>query len=176
MLKINSITLAILSVLVISPVWGETETFDTHFMFGGLKGEKVSRYQIDGDKPMPGLYDMDVYLNNQWRGRYELNIQDDPDDTCLSIAQLHQIGIKSDGLQVDKKVDCVSLRAAVQGGDISYDISQFALNLTVPHAYVNEYEPGYMLPETWDRGINALYMPVSITVIIKVVVMMKAAT
>ncbi|HEJ0180335.1 TPA: fimbrial biogenesis outer membrane usher protein [Citrobacter koseri] len=158
MLKINSITLAILSVLVISPVWGETETFDTHFMFGGLKGEKVSRYQIDGDKPMPGLYDMDVYLNNQWRGRYELNIQNDPDDTCLSIAQLHQIGIKSDGLQVDKKVDCVSLRDAVQGGDISYDISQFALNLTVPHAYVNEYEPGYMLPETWDLGINALYM------------------
>ena len=55
MSKINSITLAILSVLATSSsVWAEEETFDTHFMIGGLNGEKISRYLIDGDKPMPG--------------------------------------------------------------------------------------------------------------------------
>lgn len=40
MSKINSITLAILSVLATSSVWAEEETFDTHFMIGGLNGEK----------------------------------------------------------------------------------------------------------------------------------------
>lgn len=157
MSKINSITLAILSVLATSSAWAEEETFDTHFMIGGLNGEKISRYQIDGDKPMPGVYQMDIYLNNQWRGHYDINIKDDPDATCLSWAQLQQIGIRTEGIKADKRVDCVPLRAAVQGGSVGYDIGQFILNLTVPQAWVNEYEPGYMTPDTWDRGINAFY-------------------
>lgn len=157
MLKINSITLAILSVLATSSAWAEEETFDTHFMIGGLNGEKISRYQIDGDKPMPGVYQMDVYLNNQWRGHYDINIKDDPDATCLAWAQLQQIGIRTEGIKANKNVECVPLRAAVQGGSVGYDIGQFILNLTVPQAWVNEYEPGYMTPDTWDRGINAFY-------------------
>ncbi len=40
MSKLNSITLAILSVLATSSAWAEDETFDTHFMIGGLNGEK----------------------------------------------------------------------------------------------------------------------------------------
>lgn len=84
MSKINSITLAILSVLTNPAVWAEEESFDTHFMIGGLNGEKISHYQIDGDKPMPGMYEMDVYLNKQWRGHYDINIKADPEMTCLS--------------------------------------------------------------------------------------------
>lgn len=137
--------------------WAEEESFDTHFMIGGLNGEKISHYQIDGDKPMPGMYEMDVYLNKQWRGHYDINIKADPEMTCLSWVQLQQIGIRTEGIKADKNEDCVPLRAAVQGGSIGYDIGQFVLNLNVPQAYVNEYESGYMPPETWERGINAFY-------------------
>lgn len=157
MSKINSITLAILSVLTNPAVWAEEESFDTHFMIGGLNGEKISHYQIDGDKPMPGMYEMDVYLNKQWRGHYDINIKADPEMTCLSWVQLQQIGIRTEGIKADKNEGCVPLRAAVQGGSIGYDIGQFVLNLNVPQAYVNEYESGYMPPETWERGINAFY-------------------
>ncbi|HHL2826250.1 TPA: fimbrial biogenesis outer membrane usher protein [Citrobacter murliniae] len=157
MSKINSITLAILSVLTNPAAWAEEESFDTHFMIGGLNGEKISHYQIDGDKPMPGMYEMDLYLNKQWRGHYDINIKADPEMTCLSWVQLQQIGIRTEGIKADKNEDCVPLRAAVQGGSIGYDIGQFVLNLNVPQAYVNEYESGYMPPETWERGINAFY-------------------
>ncbi|MFT0698058.1 fimbrial biogenesis outer membrane usher protein [Citrobacter meridianamericanus] len=158
MLKINSITLAILSVLTASSsAWAEEETFDTHFMIGGLNGEKISRYQIDGDKPMPGMYEMDVYVNNHWRGHYNIDIESDPDAACLSWAQLQKIGIRTEGIKADKTVECVPLRAAVQGGSVGYDIGQFILNLSVPHAYVLEHESGYMSPETWERGVNAFY-------------------
>ena len=157
MSKINSITLAILSVLATSSAWAEEDTFDTHFMIGGLNGEKISRYQIDDGKPMPGIYEMDIYLNNQWRGRYDINIKADPDATCLPLAQLQQIGIRTENIKTDKKEGCVSLRAAVQGGSVGYDIGQFILNLSVPQAYVLEYEPGYMPPEAWDRGVDAFY-------------------
>ncbi|MEI8544043.1 FimD/PapC N-terminal domain-containing protein, partial [Escherichia coli] len=110
MSKLNSITLAILSVLATSSAWAEDETFDTHFMIGGLNGEKISDYHIDSDKPMPGIYDMDVYLNNQWRGHYNVDIKDDPDATCLSWEQLKQIGILTEGINIDKSVECVPLR------------------------------------------------------------------
>ncbi|HAX9740819.1 TPA: fimbrial biogenesis outer membrane usher protein [Escherichia coli] len=157
MSKLNSITLAILSVLATSSAWAEDETFDTHFMIGGLNGEKISDYHIDSDKPMPGIYDMDVYLNNQWRGHYNVDIKDDPDATCLSWEQLKQIGILTEGINIDKSVECVPLRDAVQGGSVDYDIGHFNLKLSVPQAYVVEYERGYVPPEAWDRGINALY-------------------
>lgn len=157
MSKLNSITLAILSVLATSPAWAKDETFDTHFMIGGLNGEKISDYHIDSDKPMPGIYDMDVYLNNQWRGHYNVDIKDDPDATCLSWAQLKQIGILTERINIDKDVECVPLRDAVQGGSVDYDIGHFNLKLSVPQAYVVEHERGYVPPEAWDRGINALY-------------------
>lgn len=54
--KLNAITLSLFAALLTSPAWAEEETFDTNFMFGGLKGEKVSRYQIDSTKPMAGVY------------------------------------------------------------------------------------------------------------------------
>ncbi len=72
-------------------------------MIGGLNGEKISDYHIDSDKPMPGIYDMDVYLNNQWRGHYNVDIKDDPDATCLSLEQLKQIGILTEGINIDKR-------------------------------------------------------------------------
>ncbi|EPN8945579.1 fimbria/pilus outer membrane usher protein, partial [Escherichia coli] len=112
---------------------------------------------IDSDKPMPGIYAMDVYLNNQWRGHYDIDIKDDPNATCLSMEQLKQIGILTEGISIDKGVECVPLRDAVQGGSVDYDIGHFNLKLSVPQAYVLEYEHGYVPPEAWDRGINALY-------------------
>lgn len=178
MSKLNSITLAILSVLATSSAWAEDETFDTHFMIGGLNGEKISDYHIDSDKPMPGIYDMDVYLNNQWRGHYNVDIKDDPDATCLSWEQLKQIGILTEGINIDKSVECVPLRDAVQGGSVDYDIGHFNLKLSVPQAYVVEYERGYVPPEAWDRGLThyiRLIMPVSITVIISTEEIIKVA-
>ncbi|BEB88149.1 fimbrial biogenesis outer membrane usher protein [Escherichia coli] len=157
MSKFNSITLAILSVLATSHTWAKGETFNTNFMIGGLNGEKISNYHIDSDKPMPGIYAMDVYLNNQWRGHYDIDIKDDPNATCLSMEQLKQIGILTEGISIDKGVECVPLRDAVQGGSVDYDIGHFNLKLSVPQAYVLEYEHGYVPPEAWDRGINALY-------------------
>lgn len=157
MLKINAITLALFALLGPVRAWADVESFDTHFMVGGLKGEKISDYQIDSDKPMPGDYEMDVYLNNEWRGHYEITVPEDIDQTCLTREQIENIGIKLDKLSLDKSVECVPLNTVVQGGSVAFDTGQFILNLSVPQIYVVEYEKGYMPPETWDRGINAFY-------------------
>lgn len=155
--KFNALTLAVLTALLISPARAEEETFDTHFMFGGLKGEKVSRYQIDSTKPMAGNYEMDIYVNKEWRGTWDITIQDDPADTCISAERIASLGIKFTQPAAEQENRCIPLQSVVQGGSVTYDTSTFNLYLTVPQAYVLEYEAGYAPPETWDRGINAFY-------------------
>ncbi len=157
MYKINLITMGIVSSLLLHILSAHAETFDTHFLHGGLKGIKTSDLALDGDKPLPGAYDLDIYLNDEWRGRYSLVVTEDPQQTCLPLSQIEQIGIKTDAFKNLKTDDCLPLNEAVQGGSVGYDISQLALKLTVPQAWVNAHERGYMPPEAWDRGINALY-------------------
>ncbi|MES0265686.1 fimbrial biogenesis outer membrane usher protein [Citrobacter sedlakii] len=155
--KFNTITLSILSALLISPAWAEEESFDTHFMFGGIKGEKVSRYQIDSNKPMAGVYEMDVYVNKEWRGTYNIDIQDKTENTCIHRELIASLGIKYPSPVEILRNDCVPLNSVVQGGSVFYDTGSFNLYLSVPQAFVLEYEAGYSPPETWDRGINAFY-------------------
>ncbi|STQ58755.1 fimbrial outer membrane usher protein [Pseudescherichia vulneris] len=95
---------------------------------------------------MSGAYDLDIYLNNEWRGRYSLVVTEDPAKTCLPVFQIQQIGIKTDAFKNLKSDDCLVLNEAVQGGSVDYDISQLALKLTVPQAWVSAHERGYMPP------------------------------
>lgn len=133
------------------------ETFDTHFMMGGMKDQKLSNFHIDDKKPMPGDYELDIYVNKQWRGKYDIAVDEDPDNTCIPYAMLSKLGISTQGLEQKKPADCLALKTVVRGGSYSFDIGTFRLDLAVPQAFVNEVEAGYVSPENWDRGINAFY-------------------
>ena len=65
MLRITPLASTIFFLLFSGQLFAEEETFDTHFMMGGLKGEKVNDFRFDGEKPISGTYDLDIYLNNQ---------------------------------------------------------------------------------------------------------------
>lgn len=155
MLRMTPIASAVLLLLLGIDAHATEETFDTNFMMGGMKGEKVSDFRLDENQPLSGQYDIDIYVNKQWRGKYDIIVKDNPDDTCLSRDALTRLGINIQAL--DKKNECPSLKQAVQGGSYAWDIGTFRLDLSVPQAYVDELENGYVPPENWNRGINAFY-------------------
>ncbi|HAT8004207.1 TPA: fimbrial biogenesis outer membrane usher protein [Citrobacter koseri] len=155
MLRMTPLASAILLLLPGMSVYAAEETFDTHFMMGGMKGEKVSDFRLDDSQPLSGQYDIDIYVNQQWRGKYEVIVKDNPDDTCLSREIFTRLGINTEAL--NNAGECLLLKQAVQGGSYAWDIGTFRLNLSVPQAYVEELEQGYVPPENWDRGINAFY-------------------
>lgn len=68
------------------------ETFDTHFMIGGMRGEKVSEYRFDNKQPLPGNYELDVYVNHQWRGKQDITIPESPAKPCLPKVLLTTLG------------------------------------------------------------------------------------
>lgn len=131
------------------------ETFDTHFMIGGMRGEKVSEYRFDNKQPLPGNYELDFYVNHQWRGKKDITIPESPAKPCLPKVLLTTLGVKTDNLNTED--NCILLDEAVHGGQYQWDISEHRLNLTVPQAYINELERGYVPPESWDRGIDVFY-------------------
>lgn len=155
MLRMTPLASAILFSLWSITTYAAEETFDTNFMTGGMKGAKVSDFRIDNNHPLPGQYDIDIYVNTQWRGKYEITVKDTPDETCLPRDTISRLGINTD--EIEKTRTCLSLKQMVQGGSYSWNIGKFQLNLSVPQAYVDELENGYVPPENWNRGINALY-------------------
>ncbi|MDG0051449.1 hypothetical protein L0C93_20480, partial [Salmonella enterica subsp. enterica] len=122
-----------------------TETFDTHFMVGGMRDQKITNFHLDENKPIPGQYELDIYVNNQWRGKYDIIVADDPGSTCISTELLKNIGVISDGLQPQGATDCIALKDVVRSGGYTFNIGVFRLDLSVPQAYVNEVEAGYVL-------------------------------
>ncbi|WP_309298013.1 hypothetical protein, partial [Escherichia fergusonii] len=50
--EMKPVALAILAVLFTFQAQA-TETFDTHFLMGGMKDKKVTHFQLDPNKPIP---------------------------------------------------------------------------------------------------------------------------
>ncbi|WP_438334591.1 fimbrial biogenesis outer membrane usher protein [Edwardsiella tarda] len=131
------------------------DTFDTRFLRGNAKGSQLRHITLAANTPYPGDYQLDVLVNGEWRGQYTLTVSPHTDDTCLSSAQLHRLGVMPPTPPFD--AHCITLRQALQGGRYHFDISQLQLHLTIPQAFVINKEKGYITPESWDRGINAFF-------------------
>ncbi|WP_306823677.1 FimD/PapC N-terminal domain-containing protein, partial [Escherichia coli] len=108
--------------------------------------EKVSEYRFDNKQPLPGNYELDVYVNHQWRGKQDITIPESPAKPCLPKVLLTTLGVKTDNLNTED--NCILLDEAVHGGQYQWDISEHRLNLTIPQAYINELERGYVPPES----------------------------
>ncbi|WP_113640496.1 fimbrial biogenesis outer membrane usher protein [Escherichia albertii] len=155
MLRMTPLASAIVVLLLGIEVHATEETFDTHFMMGNMKGEQATILRLDDNQPLPGQYDIDIYVNKQWRGKYEIIVKDNQDETCLSREIVKRLGINTDNFANDQ--ECLIFKQLVQGGSYAWDIGIFRLDLTVPQAWVDELESGYVPPENWERGINAFY-------------------
>ncbi len=68
-------------------------------LWWGNERSKITNFHLDENKPIPGQYELDIYVNNQWRGKYDIIVADDPGSTCISTELLKNIGVISDGLQ-----------------------------------------------------------------------------
>lgn len=70
-----------------------------------------------------GQYDIDIYVNKQWRGKYEIIVKDNPHETCLTREIVKRLGINSDNFARENQ--CLTFEQLVQGGSYSRDIGIF---------------------------------------------------
>ena len=132
MLRMTPLASAIVALLLGIEAYAAEETFDTHFMIGGMKDQQVANIRLDDNQPLPGQYDIDIYVKKQWRGKYEIIVIDNPQETCLSREIIKRLGINTDNFASGKQ--CLTLEQLDQCGSYNRDIGEISLDFCVQKA------------------------------------------
>ena len=149
-LLVHSISLALCSF----GAYGET--FNSSLLVGNSADMDWSNNQL---VMTPGTYDLDVYVNNVWRGKFTLTVANDDrgtvhihkeDATQLSIQEL-------DDAIANAHSDMIDINTLLHGGKSKLVPGELRLDLEVPQAFVKTDSQNWVAPQKWDQGINGLY-------------------
>ncbi|MFZ6048251.1 fimbria/pilus outer membrane usher protein [Pseudomonas sp. CR3202] len=125
-------------------------------------------YFEKGSSVLPGSYSVDIYLNHELVTRQDINFA--ADATTGIVRPLIQLGLlKSLGVDVARLMrenilpvnleDAAPLdvAATIQGASVEFEVTELALMISIPQAYVRRNARGYVDPSLWDDGITALF-------------------
>ncbi|WP_240201670.1 fimbria/pilus outer membrane usher protein [Pseudomonas sp. PDNC002] len=129
---------------------------------GSVPTVDVKRFE-QGTPVEPGLYRLDVYVNDSWVGRMPIRAvakgKDEPASYCIKASQFAEMGVDVTKLPPANQMlvvgDCVSVRAAVPDGTLSVDLSDLTAHVSIPQAYLGRKVQGYVDPADWDSGVTA---------------------
>ncbi|HKM95725.1 MAG TPA: fimbria/pilus outer membrane usher protein [Buttiauxella sp.] len=123
----------------------------------------------DGEQAA-GIYRVDIVINNQLvdtrditfrmvkEGNGEAKLQ-----PCLSAGVLQSYGVKTALFpQLNADAECANL-AAIPQALAEFLFSSQKLLLSIPQAALSAQARGYVAPELWDEGINALLLNYSVS-------------
>ncbi len=155
-----------------SSVWAEDDIqFDSRFL--ELKGDTkidLKRFSSQGYVE-PGKYNLQVQLNKQpLAEEYDIYWYAGEDDAsksyaCLTPELVAQFGLKEDvakNLQWSHDAKCLK-SGQLEGMEIKADLSQSALVISLPQAYLEYTWPDWDPPSRWDDGISGIVADYSIT-------------
>ncbi|PVZ12624.1 MULTISPECIES: fimbria/pilus outer membrane usher protein [unclassified Pseudomonas] len=158
----------VLLLVVIGTAFAE-ENADLDFnptFFNDSRGRAVDVSAFrKGNPVIPGVYKVDVYLNDQWLGQEPLVAK--PSRTgggiyCFSTEQLSRWGVdwKAMAAQAPAGVgqldtQCVDFAQWPDAARLQVEISDLRADLTIAQAYLLRRSRGEVDPSRWDSGITA---------------------
>src|SRR5690242_17001450 len=139
-------------------------SFDRSLLSGaGNNTTDLSRFE-HGNVVLPGVYNLDVYLNRSWVGRKDVRFAAPSPQAsatpCLDNALFAQLALPTSrfaGLET-KLADptvCVDIAQLIPDAKMSFDMGNLRLDVSVPQAYMGHAPRGYVAPEYWDEGVVA---------------------
>jgi outer membrane usher protein len=135
------------------------EEFDTTLLVGKSAQGDISRFYRNSEIP-PGKQLVDIYVNDDWKGQFEVNIGEKNQNITIDAKDINKLGLKlsAQTKQMIEQKTTVSLDNLVN--DINYylDVNQLALNISVPQISLVKSEIGYVDPVNWDYGVPAIIL------------------
>lgn len=130
---------------------------------------------FESDSQAPGVYRVDIYLNQKLLDARDITFKakeaqgetgaKSGDGTglypCLKIKSLEAMGVNVRAIETlkDKQPDeCVDISEVIPDAQASFNFEQLRLDLSIPQAALANQVRGYIPPEQWDNGINALLL------------------
>lgn len=110
----------------------------------------------------PGNYRVDIFVNKRRVDTQDINFtlnEDDQLTPCLSVAQLKKYGVNVSAYPalVQKGSNCANLMAIDRLSTL-FDFNKQQLQIGIPQAALSNDVRGYIPPEDWDEGINAVIL------------------
>ena len=123
----------------------------------------LSRFEKKNSQA-PGKYLVDLYLNDVQLSTEDVNFVASPSDKnkiipCLTSKRLADMGVNLKAAADLEKLPadaCISLTDSFPGARADFNIKQLRLDISLPQAALKQSARGYIPPEQWDDGINAL--------------------
>lgn len=134
--------------------------------------------RFEGSSQAPGTYRVDEWLNGTFlttrdvvfNARKKTAAASNADDTgleaCLTPKALEAMGVNLQPfptLAHAKPDGCVDIATAIPSATAAFDFEQQQLNISIPQAALKNSARGYIPPDQWDEGINALLLNYNFT-------------
>lgn len=171
-------------ILLALPALSSAEMYFPSALVSGDPGMVADlSYLTPAGTQMPGTYEVEMYLNGNWlaarsvrfvaadsvadTGSVETTdgVKDIRDATglmaCLTPDDWRDIGLKMEavpamaGLAEDQ---CISPGRYISQAYTAFDFEKMRLDISIPQAMVKSQPRGWIPPERWDEGINALLL------------------
>ncbi|HGN9370287.1 TPA: fimbria/pilus outer membrane usher protein [Citrobacter pasteurii] len=110
----------------------------------------------------PGSYRVDIFVNKRRAETQDINFSLDDHGQlvpCLSMAQLKKYGVNTSAYPklLIKDSSCANI-AAIDRFNTFFDFNKQQLQISIPQAALANDVRGYIPPEDWDEGINAVIL------------------
>lgn len=124
----------------------------------------LSRFE-KGQRITPGIYRVDIVLNQSVIDTRNVNFVELPEDkgvaACLTASNLDEMGVNIAAFPAFKQLDkqaCAPLADIIPDASVTFNINKLRLEISVPQIAIKSNARGYVPPERWDEGINALLL------------------
>ncbi|POT55720.1 fimbrial biogenesis outer membrane usher protein [Citrobacter amalonaticus] len=154
----------VLSLVTVQIAFAENEEvqFNSDFLRSAIDISAWSR-----GNPVPqGQYNVDLYVNDKWRGRGDVKFENDASGTvvakpCFTLKLISTLGIDIDKIDsairqaLKDESRCVRMDAISSDLTANFDVATQRINVQAPQVWLLRQARGYVNPELWDNGIPA---------------------
>lgn len=148
------------SILAFTPPAAGAEDNEYYFDASLFKGSNFDQEALKKlskpDAVLPGTYQIDVYVNQQFLGRYSINVKshNGTDKPCFSPDLINAIGFKNYQHGPLSSGSCFFMADVKPQASVHLSISGFRLDVTVPQSLLIKKPRGWIDPAEYDTGTN----------------------
>lgn len=146
----------------------KADYFDPAFLSDGnntVEVSDLSRFE-NQDFQLPGTYRVDVFVNDSYVSTRDFSFYEITEKNqiklapCIDLTTLEQYGVQSAIYpELGKsQQNCIPFTDIIEGASYHFDFSKQKLAISFPQAALNNQARGYIPPEQWDKGINAMFL------------------
>ncbi len=139
----------------------EEAEFDSEFLHldKGINAIDIRRFSHGNPVP-EGRYYSDIYVNNVWKGKADLQYlrtaNTGAPTLCLTPELLSLIDLVKDTMSGN--TSCFPASTGLSSASINFDLSTLRLNIEIPQALLNTRPRGYISPSQWQSGVPAAFI------------------